>query len=270
MKTDNNLAMEEEFRNINDGQTPLTNAELFKALLLNPENANVYDDGHKEDINAKLYEMAFQWDEMEQNLRNDDFWFFISNDECTERTHLDYLFELFSVRLEARRPGKGLNGKPKSNFDIFKTTLTNLDKKRDRYSFLAVKAYIEYLDCSTNDNRRFESIKQVWQEIVEQYNHLHSWYSNPELYHTIGYLISTEKSKSSNSIVPGIVIDLFNNYKDKDLSEVKNYVRKKITEHLKSQIVEDDKKSNITIFSSNYYERNKKDIRDFLLFIIGT
>lgn len=265
MKKQDNIIVEDEFRNINDGQTPLTNAELFKALLLNPENAFVYPDGHREDIKAKLFEMAFQWDDMEQNLRNCDFWFFIANDECQERTHLDYLFELFAISLESMRAGRGLNGKPKINFDNFQSNIEKLDKNRDRYSFLAVKYYVEYLDCSKNDNKRFESVQQVWKEIVEQYNHLYSWYSDLELYHTIGYLIAIEKSKSGNSIVPSIVIDLFNKHISSDLTEIKLYVRKKICDYLKDQIIEDGK--NLTIFSPNYYERNKKDIRDFLLFI---
>ncbi len=265
MKTDDKIVIEDEFRNINDGQTPLTNAELFKALLLNPENAYVYPDGHKEDIKAKLFEMSFQWDAMEQNLRNSDFWFFIANDECQERTHLDYLFELFAVRLKDKQAGRGLNGKPKTDFDNFKSKLAQLDENLERYSFLAVKAYVEYLDCSKNNNRRFESVKKVWEEIVEQYNHLYSWYSDSELYHTIGYLISAEKSRRGNSIVPDIIVNLFRNYKNSDLSDIKMHIRERITEYLKNQIIEDGK--NITIFHADYYERNKKDIRDFLLYV---
>lgn len=264
MKTDNNIIVEEEFRNINDGRTPLTNAELFKALLLNPENAKVYDDGHQEDINAKLYEMAFQWDEMEQNLRNDNFWFFISNYECNERTHLDYLFELFAISLGSHTPTDGK--KKREAFNNFKQNLESLDKTRDRYSFIAVKMYVDYLN-KQNNNKRFETVKDVWKKIIEQYNHLYSWYSNPELYHTIGYLIAIEKTKHGNSIVPDIIIDLFNNYSNRDLSEIKNHVREKISNHLNDQIFENKKGNNITIFSQKYYERNKKDIRDFLLFI---
>lgn len=264
MKTDNNIIVEEEFRNINDGQTPLTNAELFKALLLNPENAKVYDDGHQEDINAKLYEMAFQWDEMEQNLRNDNFWFFISNYECNERTHLDYLFELFAVSLESLTTTK--RNKKREAFNNFKKDLESLDKTRDRYSFLAVKTYVDYLN-KQNNNKRFETVKDVWKKIIEQYNHLYSWYSNPELYHTIGYLIAIEKTKHGNSIVPDIIIDLFKNYSNSDLSEIRNHVREEIANHLNDQIFENKKGNNITIFSQKYYERNKKDIRDFLLYI---
>ena len=264
MKTDNNIIVEEEFRNINDGQTPLTNAELFKALLLNPENAKVYDDGHQEDINAKLYEMAFQWDEMEQNLRNDNFWFFISNYECNERTHLDYLFELFAVSLKSLTTTK--RNKKRETFNNFKQDLESLDKTRDRYSFLAVKTYVDYLN-KQNNNKRFETVKDVWKKIIEQYNHLYSWYSNPELYHTIGYLIAIEKTKHGNSIVPDIIIDLFKNYSNSDLSEIKNHVREEIANHLNDQIFENKKGNNITIFSQKYYERNKKDIRDFLLYI---
>lgn len=263
MKHDSKIVIEDEFRNINDGQTPLTNAELFKALLLNPENALVYPDGHKENIQEKLLEMAFQWDEIEQNLHDKSFWFFISNDECLERTHLDYLFELFAIRLKNLKPGKGTHGSRKVNFDIFTSKLESLDETRDRYSFLAVKAYIEYLDSLGNS--RFESVKKVWDEIVEQYERLLSWSSNLKTYHTIGYLIAIENNKHGNNIVPNIIKDLFKDCKDLDLSEIEIYVRKKIADLLKRQIV--DENNNNTIFSEKYYDRNPKDIRDFLLFI---
>ena len=274
MKTDGGIAAEEEFRNINDGQTPLTNAELFKALLLNPENALVYPDGHREDIQKKLYEMAFQWDQLEQSLRNDDFWFFIANDPCEERTHLDYLFELYAKTAIKTRFENAKKSSEKVN--PFKEQYGKLDADRDRYSFLAIKTYVEYLDTQ-NGNHRFASVEQVWKEIVQQYHRLYSWFSDNELYHGIGYLIATEKKNGGNSIVPGIVAELLR-ADNLSIPDIKQKVRGKIKVIIEKQIFNSKGKKNEPdhkaidddsgIFSEQYYEnRPKKEIRDFLLYI---
>lgn len=264
MNTDKNIVVEEEFRNINDGQTPLTNAELFKALLLNPENTSIYPTDKKKDMDEKLSEMSFQWDDIEQSLHNEDFWFFIANDECQERTRLDYLFELYARNLEGIKKKRRSNaGKSFNSFQ--ENELKKLDKTRDRYSFLAVKSYIEYLDKHEFEGRRFESVEKVWNEMVDLYNRLYSWYSDGELYHTIGYLVAIEKSNRGKSIVPEIIVCLFKDHINDSLITIKSFVQNEIYEHLKNHIVEE--KNSKTIFAANYYERNKKDIRDFLLYI---
>lgn len=283
MKTDPNLSVEKEFRNINDGQTPLTNAELFKAMLLNPENAATHPDGHKEEIKEKLFEMAYEWDKLEQDLHDENFWFFISNSECRERTHLDYLFELYGVRVAALECYMSGNAHIRKRFEAFKeNNIEQLDRTRERYSFLAIKAFIEYLSYETDKNK-FNTIRDVWNDIVAQYHRLYSWFKDPELYHGIGYLVATEKKSANESIVPSIIADLFkegyggqitstefltekkkSKSTPKNIHTLKNYVQVRIQEHLKCQLEGEEDK---TILSPNYYLRNKKEIRDFLLYV---
>ena len=282
MKTDPNLSVEKEFRNINDGQTPLTNAELFKAMLLNPENAETHPDGHKEEIKEKLFEMAYEWDKLEQDLRNENFWFFISNSECSERTHLDYLFELYGVRIASMECYQSRRAHARKRFDWFMDNISQLDRTRERYSFLAIKAFVEYL-CQETGKNKFNNIRDVWNDIVAQYHRLYSWFKDSELYHSIGYLVATEKKSANESIVPTIIADLFTEgyggritstdfligenkakAKPKNLPALKNYVQERIQAHLKGQFEGEEDK---TVFSPNYYLRNKKEIRDFLLYV---
>lgn len=285
MKTDNNISVETEFRNINDGQTPLTNAELFKAMLLNPENAEIYSDGHREEIRARLFEIALEWDRLEQNLHDESFWFFIANDECSERTHLDYLFELYGARIASLEA----NGK---NLEVanFVSEVSELDRKKERFSFLTIKKFVDCLkkiQSTDKPTSKFDIISEVWDDIVHQYHQLFSWFKDSELYHNIGYLIATENTHRSESIVPSVVVDIFNQgfgdkmlsadiklkfkaknkSSPKDLPALRQYVQNKIKEHLKPQI-DPHKNDDKTVLSNNYYLRNnKKEIRDFLLFV---
>lgn len=282
MKTDPNLSVETEFRNINDGQTPLTNAELFKAMLLNPENAGIYNDSNGEEIRAKLFEIAYEWDKLEQELHDENFWFFIANSECTERTHLDYLFELYGARIANLKATKITM----SEAVLFENEIKVLDRKRERFSFLAIKKFVEHR-AKAYKISKFDSICAVWNDIVRQYHQLYSWFKDLELYHNIGYLVATEKVHRDESIVPSVITDIFNSgfggemvvtphlkmststsgYMSFDMPHLKKYIHHRIKTILETQIIDPKNKNDKTVLSDNYYLRNKKDIRDFLLYV---
>ncbi len=193
---------EKLFRKINKGKIELTNAELFKAMLLNEENARTEED------RRELEQISFEWDRVEQSLRNDEFWFFISNDTSEERTRIDYILEVYA------------RGKDdKEEFDVTK----------DRYSFLVVQ---DYLLCKKDNagNIDFESIKTVWKDIVSVHDKLYSWYQDNELYHNIGFLVANEGKRCAAAA--DIVVKLYQNGKDKGIQEVKKMVRGKIYKRL--------------------------------------
>jgi hypothetical protein len=71
-----NTTAEKLFMNVNKNKIRLTGADLIKALfILNIDNQNLSLETkhHKKQI------IASEWDEIESNLRNPDFWFFITN-----------------------------------------------------------------------------------------------------------------------------------------------------------------------------------------------
>ena len=95
---DNGSSFSEKlFRKINKGKIELTNAELFKAMLLNDENA------HTAEERRELERISFEWDKIEQSLRNDEFWFFISDDTSEDRTRIDYILEVYAGVLEVQK-----------------------------------------------------------------------------------------------------------------------------------------------------------------------
>lgn len=74
------------FMRLNIGKIELTNAELIKAALL-----------HKRDSHERL-ELALEWEQMEQALQDDDFWYFL-NPHYDYTNRLEFLFDLIANNL---------------------------------------------------------------------------------------------------------------------------------------------------------------------------
>ncbi len=212
-----NKKVEDVFASINDGKVPLTNAELFKALLLN-------ECGEK-DTNQNE-EIAFEWDKLEENLRDDEFWYFISNDHQDKKTRIDYLLEVYARHL------KDSIKNSKYAFEVvdkngLKSKIKSLDFYKERFSFLVIQNCLEHAPSGKSK----ELVLQIWRGVVAVYNKLFAWYKDDELYHTIGFLVaSEERKKGSKATANEIMCTLYYENAEKTFSEVKNNVKKKISE----------------------------------------
>lgn len=188
---------EKLFRKINNGKIELTNAELFKAMLLNDENARTEEE-HRE-----LEQISFEWDKIEQSLRNDEFWFFISNNKSEERTRIDYILEVYARSLEDAE-----------RYDILK----------DRYSFLVVQKKLK------KEANGFDGIRKVWRDIVHIHDKLYSWYQDNELYHNIGFLVACEGKR--RAIATETMVELYKKAKEKGINETKEIAKGEIYDRL--------------------------------------
>lgn len=136
------------FTRLNIGKIPLTNAELVKALFLSRNNG-INDD--------KQLEIATQWDIIEKELRNENFWYFITNEKAeTYATRIELIFNLMSKK-----------------------------KKDDKERF---RTFFFFSDKIRNTEKKAD----VWQEILRYYQKIQEWYENFEVYHKVGYLIATQ------------------------------------------------------------------------------
>lgn len=138
------------FQRLNIGKIPLTSSELVKAIFLCASS--------KKDIRTeRQQEIALQWDNIEKELHDDSFWYFLTNKRILEyQTRIDLVLNLIS-----------------GHFD-----------DADKY------ATFFYFD----EKRKTEDLLDIWEEIQHTYLILKDWYKNHELYHLIGYLIATGKS----------------------------------------------------------------------------
>ncbi len=208
---DKNTTSEAIFKSINEGKIELTNAELFKAMLLNPDNLETNNGDNQNNL---LQQIAFEWDKLEISLHDDDFWYFISQSDIENRyqsTRLDYIIELYALIINENNTSK------KRKFD----------PNKDRFSFLVIQDYInkEYKE----KKNLFNIVKKIWEEIVKTYDKLYSWYKDDELYHTIGYLVaSDELNNGSKSLCSNSIFELYKYNLDSAKKTAKELIYKRL------------------------------------------
>lgn len=153
------ITAEEVFLNLNAGKIALTSSELIKALfILECQNNN-----SKEVYKLKATELALEWDQIENKLHDNSFWFFICDNDYynDSSTKIDYLFDIVNK--------KG-------------------SKDDDLYSYrIYEKKFKEKDDLN-------------WLEVKNTYNKLVEWYEDKKLYHYVGFLI-VSKIKSLIEII---------------------------------------------------------------------
>ncbi len=137
------------FTRLNIGRIPLTNAELVKALFLCRQNSN-YEG--KQLSKEKQQEIALQWDTIERELHDENFWYFLTNKQT----------ESYPTRIEL----------------IFDFMASGETDSRDRYA--------TFYYFSKN-----EDLQKSWEKITQYYYRLKEWYKKSELYHKIGYLVAS-------------------------------------------------------------------------------
>lgn len=132
------------FQRLNIGKIPLSSSELVKALFLCTSNTSSISKERQEEI-------SLQWDNIEKELQDDNFWFFLSNKNMQPRINL--ILNLIS----------GID-----------------ETNREKY---ATFFYFDNLS-------KTEDLVDIWSKIQHTFLILKDWYKNHTLYHKIGYLIS--------------------------------------------------------------------------------
>lgn len=135
------------FTRLNIGKIPLTNAELVKAMFLTAYSANSAE--------KQQDEFSLQWDNMEKELHNDKFWYFLTNKiNDNYQTRIDLILDLITKKQASDR---------EKYFSFFR-----IDKMK-----------------------KSSSLDEIWRKILQTFLILKDWFENHELYHKIGYLIAT-------------------------------------------------------------------------------
>lgn len=140
------------FNRLNIGKIPLTEAELIRALFLRQGNFGSSAPTLEQE------QIANTWDDIERKLQRSSFWCFLHGGNLgkTYASRIDLLFELVTaVHTGQCNPG--------DSFEYFSGQLNS------------AKA----------DSRK------VWLKVKQCFLRLEEWYDNHELYHYIGYLVTT-------------------------------------------------------------------------------
>ncbi|UJH92089.1 hypothetical protein LZ575_05670 [Antarcticibacterium sp. 1MA-6-2] len=153
-------------------------------------------------------EIATEWDNIENSLQDDKFWFFLNqNNVATNR--IEFIFNLMNEEPD-----------PNDNYDTFRYFSKKFSKGNN------------------------EELTKNWNEVKRYYQRFSEWFSERELYHKIGFLISTESTS---------IKELYIMSDDISKSEFKEYLDKLIKKDLK----------NVDINELQYSDGN--DVRKILL-----
>lgn len=138
------------FTRLNIGRIPLTNAELVKALFLCERKD---EDGNPLINEQRQLEISLQWDRIEQEMQDDNFWYFLTRNKAEDYpTRIELLFDFIAGKSE--------------------------DTKDPFFTFL-------------HFNQFRDDLKSQWERILRNYHLIREWYRNDHLYHKIGYLIAS-------------------------------------------------------------------------------
>src|SRR5471032_3055337 len=139
------------FTRLNVGRIALTNAELVKALLLARRSGNGLANEHRQ------IEIATQWDMIERELQNDEFWAFLTNKPGkVYPTRIEFLFDLMAKKVSG--------------------------EKERFHTFIYFKKLL--------DGQRDQDAQKVWGPILERYHLFREWFEDRERFHKVGYLVA--------------------------------------------------------------------------------
>jgi uncharacterized protein with ParB-like and HNH nuclease domain len=147
-KTENPISI---FTRINIGKIPLTNSELIKALFLNSSN---FIGSNPDQLRLKQLEIATEWDNIEQGLQNDKFWYFLTGSK-TQTNRIEFIFNL-------------------------------MNKEKDENDPYSTFRYFSMLFRNSNQ----DTIEKNWRSIKGYYQRFKEWYNKREWYHKIGFLVT--------------------------------------------------------------------------------
>ena len=158
---DNKTNPIDTFIRINLGKISLTNAELIKALFLQERNF-----GEGDVAKLKQLEIAQKWDRIENQMQEENFWWFLNKEENKTSSHIEFIFNMIC-------DGDNIDDKIIGN-----------DKDKT----------FRYYAHRFGNNPDYKKIKTLWDEIEERFESFKEWYLTPEWYHYIGFLIYCGKS----------------------------------------------------------------------------
>lgn len=165
---------EDLFTRLNSGRIPLTDSELFKAVLLTWCLKNGGE--------SRAYQVAAEWDDIEQRLQDADAWAFVTGEPEPSSTPVDLL--LASVTGTASAP------KSRLQYDAFHKIAGRI--------------------------KRGETPEAIWEEVVERFSLIRWWYDDRVIYHRVGFL--TAKTGGGRSF--GQLVELAANRRKSEFKDV--------------------------------------------------
>ncbi len=209
----------ETFAKYNKGKINLTNAELIKALFYLT----------KKDRKKQQIKIGYEWDDIENTLRKEDFWRFI-NPKGIYTNYINFIFDLIATKYES-----------KIDFKI---------KKKDRLRTFYIFNELISKNIKIYEESKFDNTRDfLWDEVKTYYRTFVEWYESKKdgkyvYFHLIGFLLQIGKSIET--------------IKEKAEKQSKSQFEQDLKEMIKNHFGEID-------FDEITYQDNGKNIQELLL-----
>lgn len=155
------------FNRLNKGKISLTSSELIKALFIMD-----YDLRAKGD-KLPAEQLSMEWNEMERKFQDDNFWYFISDDDRGTQTRIDVLFDFVTCRDEDKDTDFSYR-----EFQKLYDFSRDQDHNNTNAQFVS-----EWSDDIKN-------MQDSWKQIRKTFDRLVAWYEDNMYYHYVGYLVA--------------------------------------------------------------------------------
>ena len=157
------------FNRLNKGKISLTSSELIKALFIMD-----YDLRAKGD-KLPAEQLAIEWNEMERRFQDDNFWYFISDDNGGTQTRIDVLFDFVTCRDE--------NKDTDYSYREFQR-LYDFCREQERNN--AGEKFVG----EWSKGNEIHTMQDAWKQVRKTFDRLVAWYEDNMYYHYVGYLVA--------------------------------------------------------------------------------
>lgn len=155
------------FNRLNKGKISLTSSELIKALFI--MDYDLRANGEK----LPAEQLSMEWNEMERKFQDDNFWYFISDDNRGTQTRIDVLFDFVTCRDEEKDTDYSYREFQKL-YDFCR------DQERNNTSELFVSEWSDDI----------KNMQDAWKQVKKTFDRLVAWYEDNLYYHYVGYLVA--------------------------------------------------------------------------------
>ncbi len=155
------------FNRLNKGKISLTSSELIKALFIMD-----YDLRSKGD-KLPAEQLSMEWNEIERKFQDNNFWYFISDDNRGTQTRIDVLFDFVTCCDEEKDADYSYREFQKL-YDFCR------DQERNKTN----KQFV----CDWSND--IHNMQDAWKQVRKTFDRLVAWYEDNLYYHYVGYLVA--------------------------------------------------------------------------------
>lgn len=155
------------FNRLNKGKISLTSSELIKALFIMDYDLRANED------KLPAEQLSMEWNEMERKFQDDNFWYFISDDNRGTQTRIDVLFDFVTCRDEEKDTDYSYREFQKL-YDFCR------DQERNNTNELFVSDWSDDI----------KNMQDAWKQVRKTFDRLVAWYEDNLYYHYVGYLVA--------------------------------------------------------------------------------